>query len=392
METKLYVLMHGNHEVALLEFDVVTGYVLRIRERKEEDRLPLRARISDSDLIAWWRDRAVPEAQGSILAQLRQYSIPTTQSYLLRNLGLSLDDHYWVRPVQSSLTWDEVNLFTNDFDESTMSFRGEEMDLFSPAASTGGELTKRWVIENGKRILIKESDGPLSQQSLNEVFASRMHGMQDGVACVSYTLLRRPHTRKLACTCECFTSYSLEFISAWDLVGREQRKQHEPFFDAFIQACRAGGLPEGTVRSYLDYQITTDFLIANVDRHLNNFGVLRDPHSLDFISMAPLFDFGNSMFYQDPTMTRSRSAILGQKTKGFFSTQRRHIEHVQNLGCVDVGRLPSPEDVETFYREDQGLVDTGFNACIARGYEENLALLVELQGGVSYGKLIEQAL
>ena len=41
----------------------------------------------------------------------------------------------------------------------------------------------------------------------------------------------------------------------------------------------------------------TDYLFSNVDRHLNNIGILRDPNSLKFIDFAPIFDSGNSMFY-----------------------------------------------------------------------------------------------
>lgn len=32
-----------------------------------------------------------------------------------KNLGLSLTDYYWVKPIDSELEWKDVNLFENDF-------------------------------------------------------------------------------------------------------------------------------------------------------------------------------------------------------------------------------------------------------------------------------------
>ena len=35
--------------------------------------------------------------------------------YLIQNLGLSLTDYYWMKPVGSHLKWKDVNLFENAF-------------------------------------------------------------------------------------------------------------------------------------------------------------------------------------------------------------------------------------------------------------------------------------
>lgn len=37
------------------------------------------------------------------------------EEYLVKNLGLSLTDYYWIRPIDSGLTWEMVNLYQNDF-------------------------------------------------------------------------------------------------------------------------------------------------------------------------------------------------------------------------------------------------------------------------------------
>ncbi len=46
---------------------------------------------------------------------LKQNGIFNTQSYMLRNLGVSLIDHYWINPVDEMLEWKDINLFENEF-------------------------------------------------------------------------------------------------------------------------------------------------------------------------------------------------------------------------------------------------------------------------------------
>ncbi|AEC01434.1 excisionase [Parasphaerochaeta coccoides] len=396
MESAKYMLMHRDDEAAVLEFNQEDGYLFQVIEKKNEDLIPIRANRSTLDFRSWWNDRAVPRTQGSILSFLRELEIPTTQAYLLRNLGLGLNDHYWVRPEKSSLTWEAVNLFDNEFTSPATFHHRNTADsnavtTFSPAASTGGELPKRWVVKDGKRYLIKESSVPLSQQSLNEVFASHIHEKQARFPFVSYSLARQSGSSKLACICECFTSNLLEYIPAWDLVGKQQRKDGEPLFDSFIKGCVAGGLKEESVRGYLDYQIVTDYLLSNTDRHLNNLGVLRDTHTLNYVSMAPIYDTGNSMFYNDPLSALSKTSLFFLNVNSFYSNERKLLARVNDFDCVDLNKMPERQDVETFYGKDQGLRAANFNSHIAIGYMKKLILLKELQKEKSLSGVLEKS-
>lgn len=393
MVSEKYIFMHRDDEVAVLEFNAADGYLLRVLENRIQSLVPYRAQHSTQDFAAWWRDRAVPKTQGFILEVLWQNNIPTTQSFLLRNLGLSLNDHYWVKPQGSSLNWNDVSLFTNDFTEGfPFSQDAGQAIQFSPSASTGGDLPKRWVIKEGKRYLIKDSAGLSVQQSLNEVFATTIHASQQSVGYVSYELVKQQQSDRLACSCACFTSDALEFIPAWDLIGRDSLAKDAPLFELFIAKAIDGGIAEEAVRGFLDYQIVTDFLLSNVDRHLNNFGVLRDTHTLKLSGMAPLFDSGNAMFYQNPLLAMSVMELMKLQTHGFFTTERRHVEHVRSMDCVNVSLLPTEEHAQQFYAQDKVLHATGYDAMIAYGYRRKLEFLQELQSGISFGKLYERVL
>lgn len=188
MEPAKYILMHRNDEAAVVEFNLEDGYMLDVLEKKNQDLIPIRANISTVDFRRWWQDRAVPRTQGSILHFLRKFNVHTTQGYLLRNFGLSLSDHYWVKPMDSQLLWEDVNLFSHDFAEpfSMLRYNVGSEGKFSPAASTGGDMPKRWVIRNGERYLIKEPERLMFQQAINEVFATQLHEMQNRQPFVSY--------------------------------------------------------------------------------------------------------------------------------------------------------------------------------------------------------------
>ena len=43
-----------------------------------------------------------------------------------------------------------------------------------------------------------------------------------------------------------------------------------------------------------------DYLINNTDRHFGNFGFIRNVNTLEFQGVAPIFDNGNSLWFDSP--------------------------------------------------------------------------------------------
>lgn len=78
------------------------------------------------------------------------------------------------------------------------------------------------------------------------------------------------------------------------------------------------------MRSYLRWEpepfedyasmMVFDALICNTDRHLTNFGVLRNSHTGDVLGMAPVFDNGRSLFFN-----------LGLDQVGDFATEAQFV-------------------------------------------------------------------
>jgi hypothetical protein len=46
--------------------------------------------------------------------------------------------------------------------------------------------------------------------------------------------------------------------------------------------------------------LVVDYIIANEDRHFNNFGAVRNVDTLEWIGLAPVYDCGTSLWYDKP--------------------------------------------------------------------------------------------
>lgn len=380
MEEKLYSLMHRDDPVCAISIDTVSGAILRASKPVNPELLPLGGSIDSAMLKKWWQRRAVPVGQGKIQRILEQMGIATPQEYLVKNLGLSLTDHYWIKPLDMELGWADINLFTNDFRDPVgdMQFGlelGAVQDLppnaFSPSSSTQGDLTKKWIIADGKRCLVKGNHGGNSQESLNEIAATLLHQKQGVVPYVSYSTMRLGDNQQIYCVCESFTSDEVELIPAIDIVEFKKKDNAMSMYEHLIHVCTKHGMDEGAVRTFLEYQILADFVLTNTDRHLNNFGVLRNANTLKFLGMAPIFDSGNSMFWQNPRLPEY-SDLTDVAVNSFRNTEKRMLQFVRNKDVLDVSKLPMEEELRTIYGMDALIpyVDS-----ILLGYRKKIALL-----------------
>ena len=379
MDKKHYFLMHRDDVVCSILIDPASGAIMKVSAPKDPELLPLGGRIDSAMLRKWWQRRAVPVSQGSIRRILERIGI-TPQNYLEQNLGLSLTDHYWIKPVEADFRWQDVNLFTNNFRDAVgeMQLSGHihdvpelPTDAFSPSSSVQGELRKKWIISDGKRFLVKGNHGGNSQESLNEVVASLIHQRQGKQPFVTYSPIQIEQDHPLCCICESFTSNDVEFIPAIDVVESAKKDNALSLYEHYIKVCSAHGLDDSVTRFFLEYQILTDFILTNTDRHLNNFGVLRDTHTLKFVGMAPIFDSGNSMFWQNPRLP-DRDDLTRVEVNSFRGKEMQLLDYVTDKSAVDSQLLPSCDELREIYEKDPLIpcLDS-----ILLGYQKKIDLL-----------------
>lgn len=350
----LYELMHKYEKVCLLDIDEI-GAVTKVEEVFNENLLPLGGNQSATALKTWWARRAVPTTQAHVKRLLEKMN-KTNQAFLADNLGLSMTDHYWICPVGIHLEWGQINFYENDFldgfaDQMFSEQANPNISERVPGCSSQGDLIKKWLVQDGKRFLMKGNTGNFSQQSLNEVLATEIHKRQAQQPYVEYKVVPHPTEDQLCCISEAFTSENLEFIPAIDVINSQKKRNEISYYEHFISVCDQHGLKTDQVRDFLEYEILTDFIISNTDRHLNNFGILRDGNTLEFVSMAPIFDSGNSMFF-DKFMIPKGDSLYSVKTNSFKNSELEMLKYVQKKDRINLDLLPDENFLRTLYSQN----------------------------------------
>ena len=355
------ILMHKRTQVASIELDDATGFIQKIGEIYAPEHLPVgihvRHGVADrTELNQWWTDRSIPASRSGIREALEILEIANTKLLLLRCYGLSLSDQYWIKPDGSDLTWEDVNFFDNSFSDDIGDVlfgapkKDNALNFSSPDNTSDGFLKKRWKIIDGKRCLIKGGSNPFRQQPFNEVIATKIMERLD-IPHVPHTLVwnkEAPYS-----VCEDFVDENTELIPAWRVMMTQKKNNSTSVYQHFVNCCGALGVAD--VVPFLDRMITLDYIIANEDRHFNNFGLIRNAETLEWIGMAPIYDSGSSLGYD-----KLPGQMKFEKDVGCKPFKNHHIEQLQLVQSFEWLDLSKLDDVEDIIRETLAL-DTDEN-------------------------------
>ncbi|MCD7865993.1 MAG: HipA domain-containing protein [Clostridiales bacterium] len=361
MNSLKYILMHKRIRVAELELDNATGFIQKIGTIYAPEHLPVgipvRKTVTDrAALNKWWTDRSIPASRSGVRNALETLEISSTKLLLVRCYGLSLSDQYWICPAGSDLTWDSINFFDNNFsdDVGDVLFGAEKkvdgLNFSSPDNTSDGNLKKRWKIINGKRCLVKGGSNPFRQQPFNEVIASEIM-KRLGIPHVPYTVIwsnGAPYS-----VCEDFITENTELIPAWRILKTQKKNNSTSVYRHFINCCETLGIRD-TV-PYLDRMIVLDYIIANEDRHLNNFGVIRNAETLKWLGFAPIYDSGSSLGYDKvPAQMRLEKEVVCKPFKNHHSEQ---LKLVSDFSWIHFDRLSDVRELITGVLSADGAKD-----------------------------------
>ena len=297
-----YMLMNGEYEVMEFSFDQQRR-TFRPRVVFDAARAPLGTVTrtgagSANGLARWWEHRSIPGGRSGIDAKLAELGLDDPSLIPFRNLGFSLSDQYWVKPVGSELQWEELNYFQNGFGTADAQWDEwlADVGLSSPDNTSEGVLPKRWVCEGDSRILLKGHVPWTDQQAYNEAVATALHRrVLETKDYVEYST-RRIEGIGVVSACPCFVRPDEEYVPASLVFQAEGARRGEGTYDALLRQSSNLGIPRPIAALALSKMIVCDGIIANTDRHLRNFGFIRNIHTLEW-KFAPLFDSGNSLWY-----------------------------------------------------------------------------------------------
>ena len=146
---------------------------------------------------------------------------------------------------------------------------------------------------------------------------------------------------KLVSKCEDFIDGNTEFITAHSILKDELIGNYREIYERYIKILEANGISDA--RDNLEDMLLLDYLIMNVDRHLNNFGIIRDVNTLKWISVAPIFDSGEAMnleMLDDDTMVINDNGRLFNEVVYFD----KFLELIRKTRKYDLEKLDSVVD------------------------------------------------
>ena len=384
-----YTLMHKNIAVADVEIDEAIGGISVIDNISAKEHLPIGVvhplhhseSIDRYALNQWWAGRSIPASRMGVEDALEKLGVYNSKLLLTKCLGLSLSDHYWIKPYGSDMTWEDVNFFDNDFSDDIgdvlfgTSDKNAGFDFLSPDNTSDGNLKKRWKIINGKRCLIKGGSNLERQQPFNEVIASKIIDRL-GIAHVPYDIVwedGEPYS-----VCEDFVTSDTELVTAWRIMQTQKKDNSTSVYRHFINCCESLGAQE--IIPALDRMLVLDYIIANEDRHLNNFGLLRNTETLEWLGFAPIYDSGSSLGYDSLI-----SQIHTEKNITCKPFKRRHEEQIKLVTSFDWIDFSKLSDEDEIVREV--FSDPRAKELICESRKEAIAQMVERH----IGKLREMA-
>lgn len=388
-----YTLRHENGLAAIVIIEDKSSIVnLSIIDKRNLPLLSNRNKKStENNLKDWLLSRGVPAKRRRLRDELHSMNCGSPFELMVRNFGLSLVDHYWLCPVDSRLTWEQVNFYQHNFRSMmTLELKDDFIDTgkdinFIPSASLKGDLKKKWIISNnGTRYLVKGNYNNTCRQSISEVIASEIHKRQGLFEYTPYEYIRIYSDNEpiIGCMCPNFTDINTEFVPAIDLVEAYQKDNSISELEHYIRVCTTYGIDEQTMRNWVDYCIITNFIITNTDWHLNNMGIIVDSATRTKGKIAPIFDSGNSMFYnKTDSQIKVDSGLLNIKCTSWKPFEVQLLQYVNNPNIVDLSKLPSADEILHELQKNKFSLASD-NERIVRAYLRKIEFVRELQSGV----------
>ena len=349
------ILMNKNTAIMLVENNTTFNGIENIYDIYNIEYAPLSISNANKTLGAnllkqindWFKGRGIPSWRKDLEKLLEKLNVSSKEELLNKSYALSLSDQYWLKEENSNVKWQDINFFTNDFEyeayleasldsSSNLTTSPDKAILRSPNNTTDGMLQKGWIIENGKRILAKGTYTSSREEPFNEWLASQISKRLGFYYC-NYFVEWTDKT-KLISKCENFVSEDEEIISAYDVFKSEKKPNNINDYEFYIQILEKHNVPNA--RKNVEDMFILDYLMLNTDRHLKNFGVIRNVNTLEWVRTTPIFDTGQSMEcdkYLD-------EIDFSYGTGKFFTNTNKNYEDIlkvigKNIVNIDIHKL-----------------------------------------------------
>ncbi len=249
----------------------------------------------------------------------------------LYSYGACISDDYWFKPSGSKKAYEDIR-FDNDLYSSVALNGGiPQLKSFgspSPELTNIGSFEKCWKLVGEEWWMFKKGD---DDQIFSELFSSRL-AAKLGIPTAIYEFDNgNIRTRNFA------ANYNFEPMCALC----DEEEDYKTVFETLK------GLDEEIAKSYL-LLLFFDCIVYNVDRHNNNYGVLRDKKDGAIVSLAPNFDNNLSLLAYNKTLDQSPKT--DPLIKIFVDFLKRRPDALELFKTAEVNRI-TEEDVKSIFKE-----------------------------------------
>lgn len=372
-------LMNKNTPLMSLDIDIKTSYVKEILEIHNAEPMPIAIYSDDWTMLGenftqWWNGRSIPASRRQLRERLQELQVSAMAEIINKSFGLSLSDQYWIKPLGADIAWKDINFFTNAFSMDMGEFLIDnrfngDLDMNSPDNTSDGLIQKKWIIEDGVRYLMKTGTPPFVQEPFNEVIGSRILSCMS-IPYVEYTLAEDDH--RYYSKCKNFIDEDHEYVSAYYICKSMCFEEGTAKEKQLKRAMEHYQIHDG--EKFVQQMLCLDFLIMNVDRHWGNFGFIRNVNTLEIERPAPIFDNGNSLWYDMAHIPEHFD-----KAKTFRNKHRTQIKLVRDFSGIDFAMLRYvPAQAKEILTENKNL-SSERSEKIAIGIFERIRMLEKIR-------------
>ena len=306
-----------------------------------DSRAPLYFHVH-KDFEKWCESRCVDLTRKSprVFKKMLKLNTSNEVDIVLSVYARTITDRYWFKPANSNKTFADVELLSSELNESAIDGKFIELDdrvVMTPELTNIGSFEKCWIKSNGDWYLVKKGNR-------DELFSEYLIG----ILCCSLNLSAVMYSifvTKDRIVSKDFTNFGEMTYEPMSSITESE--DHIDNINLLTQLTDDSTL----VKQYMNI-IFMDTICFNVDRHLDNYGFLRDLKTGEILSMAPNYDNNLSLISRE----RRANCITPKLLIGLFIKAKKYCNYeipemdfskLEEL--IETAKLFSGSDVEVSY-------------------------------------------
>lgn len=297
----------------------------------DKQRAPLYL-INRGSFTEWLRNRSIDShrTNSRLLKKILRLSSCSDEEVVMNVHAVTIKDTYWVKKASENISYNDVKFKDNIFDMVALKGDSSGFDLpkkLTPELTNTGSFEKCWKHFPDGWYMLKRGN---TKELFSEIFISKL-GRLLGFNMADYSYSKEYD----AVITKDFTEGKVIFEDAEGFAGNIE--------DEYLQNYRA--YKSVSVQAANDYanMLYLDMLCMNYDRHIHNYGILREIETGRILGAAPNYDNNNALLVNE-------SVYAGKVVPGFVSMYADFFES-EEVNYVPVSTSELQKKIKTAYTE-----------------------------------------